>query len=329
MELSVAFMGTGGSVPTARRATSCILVRAGGSKLLIDCGEGAQRQLMKSLGLVAVDDIFLTHFHADHYLGLPGLIKTYDLHGRERGLRIVGPKGLQGLFDSLGRIIGRVGYPIEIVEVTPGDEIDYGDFGVHGFPVDHQVEAFGYALIEPERPGRFDPERAAELGIADARKFGALQKGNSVTGDRGEVTPDQVLGEARPGRRIVVTGDTRPSPLTAAAARGAQLLVHDSTFADQDRDRAIETGHSTAAEAAELAAEAEVGMLALVHISTRYRIGDLVDEARAIHPETVAPRDFDLVEIPYPERGQPRLIGNGARDEIPDDEESPAVRNRS
>ena len=325
MELSVAFMGTGGSVPTARRATSCVLVRAGGSKLLIDCGEGAQRQLMKSLGLVAVDDIYLTHFHADHYLGLPGLIKTYDMHDRERELRIIGPKGLKGLFDSLGRIIGRVGYPIELVEMEPGDEITYEGYGVHGFPVDHQIDAYGYALIEPERPGRFDPERARELGVSDERKFGALQKGGAVTGDRGEVTPDQVLGESRPGRRIVVTGDTRPSPLTAAAAAGAQLLVHDASFAGEDRERAVETGHSTAVEAAELASEAEVEMLALVHISTRYRIRDLVDEARAIHPETVAPRDFDLVEIPYPERGGPRLIQNGAREEGQGGEDPPAA----
>lgn len=315
MDLSVAFMGTGGSVPTARRATACVLLRAGGARVMIDCGEGAQRQLMRSLGLVAVDDIYLTHFHADHYLGLPGLLKTYDLHGRERPLRILGPKGLESLYGSLGRILGRVSYPIELIEMEPGDEIPYDGFGIHGFPVDHRVEAYGYALIEPERPGRFDPTRARELGVIDERDFGRLQRGHSVEVAAGEVSPDQVLGEARSGRRVVVTGDTRPSALTSAAAQGAQLLIHDSSFSEEDAERAVETGHSTAREAAELAAEAGVKMLALVHISTRYRIRDLLDQAREVHAETIAPRDFDLVEIPYPERGEPVLVANGARDD--------------
>lgn len=291
-----------------------MLLRAGGARVMIDCGEGAQRQLMRSLGLVAVDDIYLTHFHADHYLGLPGLLKTYDLHGRDRPLRILGPRGLEGLYASLGRILGRVSYPIELVEMEPGDEISYEGFGIHGFPVDHRVEAYGYALIEPERPGRFDPERARELGVVDERDFGRLQRGHSVDVADGEVQPAQVLGEARSGRRVVVTGDTRPSALTSAAARGAQLLIHDASFADEDAERAIETGHSTAREAAELAEAAEVKMLALVHISTRYRIGDVLEQARAVHTETIAPRDFDLVEIPYPERGEPTLVPNGARD---------------
>lgn len=269
---------------------------------------------MRSLGLVAVDDIFLTHFHADHYLGLPGLLKTYDLHGRERPLRILGPKGLKDLYSSLGRILGRVSYPIELIEMEPGDEIEYDGFGVHGFPVEHRVEAYGYALIEPERPGRFDPDTARKLGVEDERDFGRLQRGHSVQGTSGEVVPDQVLGEARSGRRVVITGDTRPSPLTAAAAQGAQLLIHDSSFSDEDADRAVETGHSTAREAAILADESEVEMLALVHISTRYRIGDVLAEAKQVHDDTIAPRDFDLVEIPYPERGAPVLIPNGARE---------------
>ncbi|MFM9043807.1 MAG: ribonuclease Z [bacterium] len=316
MDLAVAFMGTGGSVPTARRATACVLLRAGGARVMIDCGEGAQRQLMRSLGLVAVDDIYLTHFHADHYLGLPGLLKTYDLHGRERPLRILGPRGLEALYASLGRIIGRVSYPIELVEMQPGDEIPYEGFGIHGFPVEHRVEAYGYALIEPERPGRFDPAEAARLGITDERDFGRLQRGHVVEVAGGEVEPEQVLGEARPGRRVVVTGDTRPSSLTSAAAHGAQLLIHDASFADEDAQRAVETGHSTAREAAELAAAAGVEMLALVHISTRYRIGDVLEEAREVHSDTIAPRDFDLVEIPYQERGAPKLVANGAREAV-------------
>jgi ribonuclease Z len=213
----------------------------------------------------------------------------------------------------LGRIFGRVSYPIELVEMQPGDEISYEGFGIHGFPVEHRVEAYGYALIEPERPGRFDPAEATRLGITDERDFGRLQRGHAVEVPGGEVQPEQVLGETRPGRRVVVTGDTRPSSLTSAAARGAQLLIHDASFADEDAQRAVETGHSTAREAAELAEAAGVEMLALVHISTRYRIGDVLDEAREVHSDTIAPRDFDLVEIPYPERGAPELVVNGAR----------------
>lgn len=316
MDLSVVFYGTGGSVPSARRATACVLIRAGGSRVLVDCGEGAQRQMMRSTGLVQVDEILITHFHADHYLGLPGLLKTYDLMDREAPLRIGGPPGLHGLFDGLRRIFGRIRYEVELVELGPGEAIEHADegFELRAFEVAHRMKANGYAFVEAERPGRFDAEAARALGVTDPRDFGRLQKGEAVAGADGDVSPEQVMGEAREGRKVVITGDTAPCEMTRIAAHGAQLLVHDATFSDEETGRAAETGHSTARQAGELAAEAEAKLLALVHISSRYHVGAVLDEAREAFAEAHAVRDFDLVEIPFPERGEPRLIERGAKE---------------
>ncbi len=313
MDLSVVFLGTGGSVPSARRATACVLIQAGGARVLVDCGEGAQRQMINSTGLVHVDDIYITHFHADHYLGLPGLLKTYDLMERQAPLRIVGPAGLHGLFEALRRIFGRLRYEVELVELEPGEGVEHDGFEIGAFEVEHRMKALGYAYVEPERPGRFDVDAARELGIADDRDFGRLQRGETVSVDGSEVRPDQVMGEPRPGRKVVITGDTSPCEMTRIAAHAAQLLVHDGTFAVEESARAAETGHSTARDAAQLAADAEVGMLAIVHVSTRYNVSAVLGEARDAFPNTVAPRDFDLVEIPFPERGDPELIQEGAK----------------
>ena len=321
MDLPVVFYGTGGSVPTARRATACVLIRAGGKRVLVDCGEGAQRQMMRSTGLVQVDEILITHLHADHYLGLPGLLKTYDLMERQAPLRIAGPPGLRGLFDGLRRVFGKIRYEVELIELGAGDALEHGDegFEMHAFEVEHRMPANGYAFVESERPGRFDADRARELGVGDARDFGRLQRGEAVTGDSGEVRPEQVMGEARQGRKIVITGDSAPSEMTRVAAHAAQLLVHDGTFSDEDLARAAETGHSTVRQAAELAAEAEVRMLALVHISSRYHVPVVLEEATAAFPNSHAVRDFDVVEIPFPERGEPELIEGGARHRPEDD----------
>ncbi len=313
MDLSVVFLGTGGSVPSARRATACVLIRSGGSRILVDAGEGAQRQMINSTGLVQVDDIYLTHFHADHYLGLPGLLKTYDLLERQKPLRIIGPAGLVGLYEALRRIFGRLRYDVELVELEPGEGIAHDGFEMRAFAVDHRMKALGYAYVEPERPGRFDVDAARSLGITDARDFGRLQRGETISVDGSDVRPDQVLGEPRHGRKVVITGDTAPCEMTRVAAHAAQLLIHDGTFAVEESARAAETGHSTARGAAELAVDAEVGMLAIVHVSSRYNVSKVLDEAREAFPDTVAPRDFDLVEIPFPERGEPQLIQDGAR----------------
>ena len=326
MDLSVIFYGTGGSVPTARRATACVLLRAGGSRVLVDCGEGAQRQMMLSTGLVQVDEILITHLHADHYLGLPGLLKTYDLMDRQAPLRIAGPKGTRELFESLRRVFGKIRYEVELAELGAGDALAHPDegFEISCFEVEHRMPANGYALVEAERPGRFDADAARELGVSDVRDFGKLQRGEAVRGSSGEVRPEQVLGEARRGRKVVITGDTAPCEMTRIAAHGAELLVHDGTFSDEEAGRAAETGHATARGAAELAAEAGVGMLALVHISSRYHVGAVLDEAREAFPNAHAVRDFDLVEIPFPERGEPRLIERGAKEQREGPEPEPA-----
>jgi ribonuclease Z len=314
MDLSVAFLGTGGAVPSARRSTASVLVSRGGERLMFDCGEGTQRQLQKSLGLVQVDSIFLTHFHADHFLGVPGLLKTYDLTDREAPLTIYGPRGLTDLFKVLGRLIGRIGFRLELVELDAGEAVAIEGGEVRPFPVEHSVRAHGYALVEDKRPGRFDLEAATRLGVPEGPAFAALQRGETVAGSSGPVAPAEVVGADRAGRTIVITGDTGPCQATVDAARGAELLVHDASFAEEEVQRAHDTAHSTVGQAAAVAREAEVEMLALVHISSRYHVGAVLDEARDVFENAVAPRDFDLVEVPFSERGGPVLVKNGARE---------------
>ena len=314
MDLSVIFLGTGGSVPSALRSTASVLVVRGGERMMFDCGEGTQRQLQRSVGLTQVDEIYLTHFHADHTLGLPGLLKTYDLTDRRDPLRIFGPPGLHDLFATLRRIVGRVGFELDLIELEEGDAVPRNGFQVQSFPVEHSVRAYGYALVEERRPGRFDPQEAARLGVPEGPAFAALQRGEAVEGESGSVRPEDVMGEARGGRKMVITGDTAPCQVTIEASRDADLLVHEASFIEEDVQRAVETGHSTVDQAAAVAREAGVRMLALVHISARYHVGKVLEEARKAFSETVAPRDFDLIEIPFPERGDPTLIPNGARE---------------
>jgi ribonuclease Z len=313
MDLEVTFLGTGASAPSARRSTAAVLVARGGERLLFDCGEGTQRQMQKSLGLTQVDEIYLTHFHADHMLGLPGLLKTYDLTDREAPLRVFGPPGLKELFTVLRPLIGRLRYPLELGELKAGERVDHDEYAVESFEAAHNVRAFGWALVEDERPGRFDPQVAKDLGVREGPDFARLQRGEEVEGSKGTVKPDQVMGETRLGRIVVITGDTAPSPRTVAAAADADLLIHDSSFMEEDVQRAAETGHSTVGQAAAVAMEAHVKMLALVHISARYHVGKVLEEARQVCPDCVAPRDFDQIVVPFPERGAPELIPDGAR----------------
>ncbi len=313
MDLSAIFLGTGGSVPSARRSTASVMLVRGGKRLMFDCGEGTQRQLQRSLGLAQVDEIFLTHFHADHVLGLPGLLKTYDLTAREEPLTIYGPRGLLDTFKTRGRLIGRTDYEIDLVEMHPGDAVAHDGAEVRAFAVEHSVRANGYALVEEERPGRFDPAAAKRLGVVEGPAFAALQRGEEVAGDSGPVRPKDVMGERRPGRTVAITGDTAPCNSTVEAARGAELLIHDASFSEEEVQRAADTGHSTVGQAASVAREAGVTMLALVHISSRYHVGTVLEEARDVFEPSFAPKDFDLVEIPFPERGEPRLVPNGAR----------------
>jgi ribonuclease Z len=312
MDLDVVFLGTAGSAPSARRGLPATLIRRGGDKLLIDCGEGTQRQLLKSIGLIDLEEVFITHFHVDHFLGLPGMIKSFSLRGREAPLTVYGPPGLKQLFEILKPVIGRNTYPIRLEELAPNDELQRDGYLVAAFEVRHRSPGFGYALIEDTRPGRFDDVKAQELGVTPGPDFGTLQRGESVTGSKGEVRPEQVVGEARRGRKVVISGDTTPCDMVRAVAHRADLLVHEATFAHEERERAHETGHSTALQAAEVADEVEVEMLALHHVSLRYGGGELRDEARAVFPNAIVPRDFDRVEIPFPERGGPVHVRAGS-----------------
>jgi ribonuclease Z len=315
VDLDVVFLGTSGATPTAQRAPAATLVRRGGERLLVDCAEGTQRQLLRcDVGLVELEEVFLTHYHADHCLGLPGMLKTYSLRGRELPLTIYGPRGLVDLLSTLRRVFGRLGYPVETVELQPGDVLKREGYRLEAFAVNHGVSAVGYALVEDERPGRFDVETATALGVPDGPERGALQRGSVVTLESGVVvSPDQVLGPARQGRKLVLTGDTAVAPTVAAAARDADVLVHEATFLADERDRAHETLHSTAGEAARVARDAGVRLLALTHLSTRYFGHEVVEEAREVFPSTVVPRDFDVIEIPFAERGTPELVRSGAR----------------
>jgi ribonuclease Z len=314
MDLAAIFLGTGGSVPSARRSTASVLIARGGDRLLFDCGEGTQRQMQRSLGLVQVDEIYLTHFHADHILGLPGLLKSYDMTDREKPLVVHGPPGVRDLFKVLGPLLGRLRFGLDLVELSPGDVVGHDDYEVQAFEAKHGVRANGYALVEDERPGRFDPAAAKAAGVAEGPDFARLQRGEAVEGSGGTVTPDQVMGPSRAGRTVVITGDTAPSPQTVAAAADAELLIHDASFAEEEVQRAAETGHSTVGQAAAVAAEAHVKLLALVHISSRYHVGKILEEATEVFEPTVAPKDFDVIEIPFPERGEPQLVQNGAVD---------------
>jgi ribonuclease Z len=303
MDLSVFFAGTAGSVPTARRGLPAVLVRRGGERWLFDCGEGTQRQLIRTVGLPDVECVFLTHLHADHWLGLPGMLKSFELRDRDAQLDVYGPPGTQQMLDSMRRVIGRTRYPIRLTELRGGDELRRDDCTITALEVRHRGPALGYAVVEDVRPGKLDAELAQRLGVPFGPDLGRLQRGETVNG----VAPDQVVGPPRPGRKVVLSGDTAPCDIVKLAAHHADLLIHEATFLDDEAERALQTGHSTARQAAELARDAEVRLLALTHVSTRYAGYEVRDEARAIFERTELPRDFDTIEIPFPEKGEPEL----------------------
>jgi ribonuclease Z len=325
VDLDLVFLGTSASAPTARRAPSALLVRRGGERMLFDCGEGTQRQLLRSaVGLVDLEQIFLTHLHADHFLGLPGLLKTFALRMREAPLTIYGPVGLRELVESLRRVFGRLSYPVELVELRPGEAVAGDGYKLLAFPVSHGVPAIGYALVEDERPGRFDEARADELGVPFGPERGRLQRGETIgLADGRTVAAAELVGPPRPGRTLVLSGDTTPAEAVALLFAGADVLVHEATFGEEEAARAAETMHSTAAGAARVASAAGVTLLALTHFSPRYFGPELLREARELFAATVAPRDFDLIEVPFAERGLPALVKGGALAER--DRETPAV----
>ncbi|WP_276255133.1 ribonuclease Z [Halomontanus rarus] len=309
MPLRVTFLGTSGAVPTTDRNPSSIFVAREGEELLFDAGEGTQRQMMRFGTGFSVSHLFVTHLHGDHVLGIPGLIQTMDFNDREDPLAIHVPHGTRRQIESLVRALGnRPTFPVRISEVGPGDVAYRADeYEVRAFASDHDTRSVGYALVEDDRKGRFDRERAEELGVPVGPMFSKLHAGESVELEDGTVVePDEVVGEPRPGRSLVYTGDTRPTAATVEVAAEPDLLIHDATFADDRVERASDTAHSTARQAAEIASRASARRLALMHLSSRYAgytDDHLAEAGEVFDGEVFVPSDGDELEIPYPDGG--------------------------
>jgi ribonuclease Z len=301
--IRLTFLGTGAAVPSVERNVSALMLEREGDAFLFDCGEGTQRQMMRYAAGFTLRDVFFTHYHADHVLGLPGLLRTMAFQDRSAPLRLHGPAGAQRELGALVRLgMERPKFAVEIHELAPGDQVEGDGFVIVAAEASHKGRCLGYALVEAERLGRFDPDRARELGIPEGPRWGAIHRGEAVTLDDGRrVEPSELVGPPRPGRRITISGDTAPCDSIRELARGADLLVHEATFGDEELERARETRHATARAAAQVASDAGVRRLALTHISARYsrEAPELLAEARAIFPETVIARDGMVVEVPF------------------------------
>ncbi len=304
MSLTVRFLGTSASRPTVERNVTAITIVREGETLLFDCGEGTQRQMMRYGTSFALADIFFTHMHADHMLGVIGLFRTLALQARTEPMHLWGPRGSEALLrQAIALGSEREPFPVEFNEVTADTPIARKGYSILPYAVDHKDRsAVGYALIEDIRLGRFNPDKAREMGIPEGPAWGKLHKGESITLDDGRVVaPADLVGSSRAGRRVVFTGDSRPAEGTIRVAEGADLLIHESTFSDEEQARAIETGHSTAREAGEVAAKAGVRRLVLTHLSARYSVNasDLLSQAREAFPDTVIAKDGLEIEVPF------------------------------
>ncbi len=303
--IRVTFLGTAASRPTVGRNVSGISIHREGESFLFDCGEGTQRQMMRFGTGFALDAIFITHLHADHFLGLIGLTRTLSLQGRTDTLRIYGPRGsTRSLLDAVHLGVDRIAFPVQVEELEPGEEaIKTEEYSIAAYSSRHGVSSVGYVLREHPRPGRFDVEKARELGVPEGPLFGRLHAGEPVVAAGREIRPEEVVGPPRAGRTIVYTGDTRPCRETEEVARGADLLIHDATFGEDEVKRAHETFHSTGRGAALLARRAKVRRLVLTHLSARYAANALPieREAREVFPETKVAYDGLVVEVPFRE----------------------------
>ena len=305
MTLTVTFLGTGAAIPSLDRNVASLALAREGETLLFDCGEGTQRQMMRYGVSFSLRDIFFTHFHADHLLGLTGLVRTLGLQDRTDPLRLYGPRGAKRVLEhALAVGIERNKFPVQIEELAPGDRVSRPEYDLVAIEADHRAPALAYLLVEHTRLGRFQPERVRELGVPEGPLWGKLHRGETVElPDGRRVGPADLVGPPRPGRKVLISGDTRPCAAVAEAARGADLLVHEATFSEEEADKAEQTGHSTAAAAATLARDAGVRRLVLTHISARYtrEAPELVAEAQAIFPESMVARDGLLVDVPFPD----------------------------
>lgn len=300
--IRVTFLGTAASRPTVGRNVSGLAVQRESDLMLFDCGEGTQRQMMRFSTGFSVGSIFVTHLHADHFLGVIGLLRTMGLQGHPHAVELYGPPGSRTVLESAVHLgIDRVHFPVHIRELRPGEAVKRAGYDIEAFAVAHGTPAVGYTLAEHPRLGRFDVDRARALGVPEGPLFGRLHRGQAVEIDGRTVDPSEVVGAPRPGRKVVYTGDTRPSPRVVEAARDADLLIHDCTFGEEEADRARETYHATAAEAAGVARDAGVRRLALTHLSARYAEQPevLEQEARAVFPGAMVARDGMAIEVPF------------------------------
>lgn len=302
--IRITFLGTSAAAPTVARNVPSIAVKRAGDLMLFDCAEGTQRQMMRYGTGFDVKDIFFTHFHADHFLGIIGFVRTLWMAGREEPMRLFGPRPAERLLgQALSLGLQGAQFPVEIRELSDGDIVHRDGYEIRAFKVDHRIAALGYALVEHERPGRFDLERARALGIPAGPLYGKLQRGEPVTLDDGrEIAASQVVGPTRRGRKVVVSGDTRPCECTRLAARDADLLIHEATFGDDELERAEETAHSTARQVAALAKAARAKRLVLTHFSSRYDldVAPLLQQARDDFPSVECARDGMQIELPLP-----------------------------
>ncbi len=304
MSLSIRLLGTSASRPTVERNVASVAIVRDGETLLFDCGEGTQRQMMRYGVSFSLEDIYFTHFHADHVIGVIGLMRTMSLQGRSEALRFWGPRGAIRMLKRAEEFgMDRLSFPIEVAELEPEQRVERKDYAIVPYAVDHRgARALGYAVVEDERKGRFNPDHARELGIPEGPLWGEIHRGRAVTLEDGRVIePSELVGAPRSGRKVVFTGDTRPCAATIEAARGADVLVHEATFGDEEAARAVETGHSTAREAAMVARDAGVGTLLLTHFSARYSrdATDLGKEARQCFERTIVGKDGLELEVAY------------------------------
>jgi ribonuclease Z len=304
-ELKMVFLGTGASVPSKRRGLSSLAAVSGGDIFLFDCGEGTQMNIRTAgLSPFKIRHIFISHLHGDHVFGLPGFLTTQQMMGRTTGVTIYGPGGIENYIDAVRTATGStITYPVEFVEFsdTSPSAFRIKSFLVTPAALEHRGVCYGYRFDEDQKPGKFDDEKARQLGIPDDSSRTELQQGRPIqVGDR-LVLPEEVMGPPRPGRSFVFCTDTRPCESGAALAREANVLIHDSTFGDDHADWAVQTRHSTAREAAQLAAKQKVGKLMLWHISNRYdevQEEDLLRQARELFKNSFLTFDFDVIPIP-------------------------------
>ena len=297
--MEIIFLGTSSAVPTLERNHPSIALRAFAEVMLFDCGEGTQRQLIEAkISPMKITKIFISHFHGDHILGLGGLIQSLGFRGREKDLDIYGPKGLHKIINAISSFgYFQINYNLNIHEIQDGTVIETEDYVVECAKVEHNIPSYAYSIREKKKP-LFLREKAEELGIPPGPLYGKLHNGEEVEFEGRIIKPEQVLGEAKKGKKISYSGDTKPCEAMIRLARDSDILIHESTYETEDHQRAVDNAHSTSVEAAEIAREANVNELVLTHISTRYTSDENIkSEAQKVFKNTKVARDYMKIDL--------------------------------